>query len=392
LHPCYLCSKNNNDNHDNHENYDNHDNSFNLTTTITMTTITLPTLIVDRAIATANIERMYAKARAAGAVLRPHFKTHQSLEVGRWFREAGVDRIAVSSVSMARQFAADGWKDIMIAFPVNLREMDEINGLAARLRLGMVVSAPGVMLLLEEKLRAPADVYLKIDVGTHRTGFNPLDIDAIRLALEQSAENPLITITGLVAHAGHTYHAKSPKEILAIQKDAMDALNDLKNALANNFPRLLISWGDTPSCSLATTFYGAGELRPGNFVYYDHMQWQLGVCRQEDLAAVMAAPVVAMHTERNEMVIYGGAVHLSKEQALCPEGKSHFGMMVLLDEYGKCKFPEKNCYVRRISQEHGIISLPAEMMEQFKPGDLVGIVPVHSCLTADLLRNNTRII
>lgn len=363
-----------------------------MTSTTTMTTISLPTLIVDRAKATANIERMFAKARAAGAVLRPHFKTHQSLEVGSWFREAGVDRIAVSSVSMARQFAADGWKDIMIAFPVNLLEMDEINRLAARMRLGLVVSAPGVMLLLVEKLRAPADVYLKIDVGTHRTGFDPNDLNAIETALEQSAENPLITINGLVAHAGHSYHAKSPKEILAIQKDAMDVLNGLKNALAPEFPRLLISWGDTPSCSLATAFYGAGELRPGNFVYYDLMQWQLGVCMQEDIAAVMAAPVVALHPERNELVVYGGAVHLSKEQALCPEGKSHFGMMVLLDEYGKWKFPEKNCYVRRISQEHGIISLPKEMMEQFKPGDRVGIVPVHSCLAADLLRNDTRII
>ena len=357
-----------------------------------MTTITLPTLIVDRAVATANIQRMLEKARTAGAVLRPHFKTHQSLDVGRWFREAGVDRIAVSSVSMAQQFAADGWKDIMIAFPVNLREMEEINRLAGRNRLGLVVSAPGVMPVLAEKLRAPAEVYLKIDVGTHRTGFDPGDLDAIERALEQSAENPLITITGLVAHAGHTYHAKSPEDILAIQKDSMELLNSLKKALATEFPRLLISWGDTPSCSLATEFFGADELRPGNFVYYDLMQWKLGVCKREDLAAVMAAPVVAMHSERNEMVIYGGAVHLSKEQGLCPEGKPHFGMLVKLNEDGKWAFPERTCYVRRISQEHGVISLPAEMMEQFKPGDLLGIVPVHSCLTADLLRNDTRII
>ncbi len=357
-----------------------------------MTTISLPTLIVDRAIATANIERMAAKAHAAGAVLRPHFKTHQSHEVGRWFREAGVDRIAVSSVSMAIQFAADGWKDIMIAFPVNLREMDEINRLASRNRLGLVVSAPGVMLLLAEKLRAPAEVYLKIDVGTHRTGFDPGDLEAIETALEQSAENPLITIAGLVAHAGHTYHAKSPQEILAIQKDAMDVMNGLKKALSQKFPRLLISWGDTPSCSLASEFYGAGELRPGNFVYYDLMQWQLGVCQREDLAAVMAAPVVAIHPERSEMVIYGGAVHLSKEQGFCPEGKPHFGMLVLLGENSKWTFPENPFYVRRISQEHGIISLPAEMVEHFKPGDLVGVVPVHSCLTADLLRNVTVLI
>ena len=381
---CIRVQKNNNDNHDNHDN---------LTTMTTPTLpISLPTLIVDRAIATNNIERMLEKARGAGAVLRPHLKTHQSLEVGCWFREVGVDRIAVSSVTMARQFAADGWKDIMIAFPVNLREMDEINRLAARIRLGLLVSAPGVMPLLAQSLRAPADVYLKIDVGTHRTGFDPKDLNLIKLALEQSAESPIITIAGLVAHAGHTYHANSPEEIMAIQKESMHLLNDLKKALAPNFPRLLISWGDTPSCSLASEFYGTGELRPGNFVYYDLMQWQLGVCRQQDIAAVVAAPVVALHPERNEMVVYGGAVHLSKEQSLCPEGKPHFGMMVMLNETGKWKLPEKNCYVRRISQEHGVIGLPAEMLERFKPRDLVGVVPVHSCLAADLLLESVSIL
>jgi D-serine deaminase-like pyridoxal phosphate-dependent protein len=280
----------------------------------------------------------------------------------------------------------------MIAFPVNLCEIDEINSLAGCNRLGLLVSAPGVMPLLVKKLRAPADVYLKIDVGTHRTGFDPGDLEAIETALEQSAENPLITIAGLVAHAGHAYHAKNPQEILAIQKESMDLLNGLKNALASNFPRLLISWGDTPTCSLATEFFGAGELRPGNFVFYDLMQWQLGVCRQEEIAAVMAAPVVALHPDRNEMVVYGGAVHLSKEHSLCPKGKPHFGMMVLLDESGKWKFPEENCYVRRISQEHGIISLPAYMLKLFTTGDIVGIVPVHSCLTADLLKESVLIL
>jgi D-serine deaminase-like pyridoxal phosphate-dependent protein len=67
-------------------------------------------------------------------------------------------------------------------------------------------------------------------------------------------------------------------------------------------------------------------------------------------------------------------------------------MMVMLNETGKWEFPEKNCFVRRISQEHGVISLPAEMMEQFKPGNLVGIVPVHTCLTADLLKESVLIL
>lgn len=351
-----------------------------------------PTLLVDRRKAQANIGRMLKKASDHVALLRPHFKTHQSVEVGQWFREMGVDRIAVSSFSMAQQFAKADWKDILIAFPVNLREMEEINRLANSVRLGLTVSAHGVMPLLADHLQAPVDLWLKIDVGTHRTGFDPEDLDAIGLALQQAKENPLITPYGLMAHAGHTYHASGPKEILQIQRDSMDILNGLKDYFADSFPRLQVSWGDTPSCSLAKTFYGADELRPGNFVYYDLMQASLGACRPEDIAVAVAAPVVALHPERREMVVYAGAVHLSKESCKDSDGNSQFGQMVILDEDGHWSFPEEPCFVNRISQEHGVIRLPEAFLNHFKPGGLVGILPVHSCLTADLLRENTRII
>ncbi len=350
--------------------------------------VSQPTLIVDKAKALANIGFMLEKARAAGAVLRPHFKTHQSVQVGNWFKKAGVERIAVSSVSMAFKFANAGWQDIMIAFPVNLREMNQINQLASQVRLGLLVSAPDIMPLLASKLTTPSNVYLKIDIGTHRTGFDPANHDAIMDALKQSEKNKMITIAGLVAHAGHTYKAKGKPAILAIQKDSMLLLNKLKGSLLRYLPHLIISWGDTPSCSLSNQFYGADELRPGNFVYYDLMQWQSGVCKSDEISAVVAAPVVALHPMRNELLVYAGAVHLSKEMALCPQNIPHYGMLVLFDETGKWRFTQTPFYVRRIWQEHGVICLPSEMMGQTKPGSLVGIAPVHSCLTADLLQQN----
>ena len=89
--------------------------------------ISKPTLIIDASRAKANIQRMKAKAEAQGAVFRPHFKTHQSGVVGQWFRQKGIDRITVSSVSMASYFADHGWDDILIAFPVNLLEIKKIN-------------------------------------------------------------------------------------------------------------------------------------------------------------------------------------------------------------------------------------------------------------------------
>lgn len=352
-----------------------------------------PTLLVNKGKAQANISRMLSKARGHGAVLRPHFKTHQSLELGQWFREAGVDQIAVSSVSMARQFVADGWKDILIAFPVNLREMDEINILAATTRLGLTVSAPGVMALLAKALKAPVELWMKVDLGTHRTGFDPKNPDAIRLALQQAEANSLITMAGVLAHAGHTYHAGTPADILKIHQDSMGLLNGLKASLADAFPGgCKISWGDTPSCSLSENFYGADELRPGNFVYYDLMQHNLGACGPEDIAVAVAAPVVALHPERKEMVIYCGAVHLSKEQGKDAIGNIHYGQVVMLNKSGHWIFPDEACYVNRLSQEHGVIRLPEALCRKFSPGELAGILPVHSCLTADLLRADTRFI
>jgi D-serine deaminase-like pyridoxal phosphate-dependent protein len=37
-----------------------------------------------------------------------------------------------------------------------------------------------------------------------------------------------------------------------------------------------------------------------------------------------------------------------------------------------------------LSQEHGIVRGPFEKIRNTRPGDLVEIIPVHSCLAADL--------
>ena len=60
--------------------------------------ITKPTLILDEAKCKANIAFMADKAKTNNVELRPHFKTHQSLEIGRWFKEAGISKITASSL------------------------------------------------------------------------------------------------------------------------------------------------------------------------------------------------------------------------------------------------------------------------------------------------------
>ena len=60
--------------------------------------ITTPTLILDEEKCKANIKRMVDKANQNNIVLRPHFKTHQSLEIGRWFKDIGINKITASSI------------------------------------------------------------------------------------------------------------------------------------------------------------------------------------------------------------------------------------------------------------------------------------------------------
>jgi D-serine deaminase-like pyridoxal phosphate-dependent protein len=350
-----------------------------------MTEIIRPTFIVDKETCLRNIERMAQKSKDYNLRFRPHFKTHQSSEIGNWFRNFGVNSITVSSVQMAEYFTAHGWDDITIAFSLNILEINNINRLAANIRLNVLVENTEAALVLIKQITYPTGVYLKINTGANRTGIEvskPKNIDAI---LDILGQNKKITFKGFLSHNGLTYTARSTNEIFSRHFDALIRLKSLKQKYITSFPQIEVSIGDTPSCSICTNFDGVDEIRPGNFVFYDLMQLNLGVCEFEDIAARMVCPVVARHSSRNEVVIHGGAIHLSNESMQNIDGKESFGRVVIYKNGEKKLLSERN-YVARLSQEHGILKVSQKNIELFQIGDLVEIIPVHSCLTANLAR------
>jgi D-serine deaminase-like pyridoxal phosphate-dependent protein len=149
-----------------------------------------------------------------------------------------------------------------------------------------------------------------------------------------------------------------------------------------------ISIGDTPSCSLVDKFSGIDEIRPGNFVFYDVMQFFLGSCQENEIAVALACPIVAKYPGRNEVVVYGGAVHLSKDCIEDAEGRKIFGLVsdMLEADFGPIL---KQTYVSSLSQEHGIIRSKNPYLQQKQVGDILLIYPIHSCLTANLMRQYT---
>jgi D-serine deaminase-like pyridoxal phosphate-dependent protein len=354
---------------------------------LTMLSITEPTLLLDKNKCLQNIQRLVNKAKEHGVRFRPHFKTHQSHVVGRWFRQLGVQHITVSSLRMAEYFAADGWTDITVAFPVNILEIERINQLAKAITLNVILEDVAVVDFLEQHLQATINAYVKIDVGYKRTGIPAENTAAIDAVVQRIAQCNKINFVGFLAHAGHTYNARSHEAILATHQNIMEKMLALKAAYQIQFPNLQLSIGDTPAGSIATNFAGVDEIRPGNAVFYDVKMTLITACQPEQIAVAMAAPVVALHPERNEVILYCGSVHLSKDFAEV-NGIKSFGQVVLFNGDG-WSLPVEGAYLSALSQEHGHLRASANFIATLKVGDVVGILPAHSCLSVACMRGYT---
>lgn len=342
-----------------------------------------PTLFVDEQKCKSNIQAMAEKAKRNNLIFRPHFKTHQSIEIGNWFKSFGVDKITVSSLEMALYFA-DDWKDITVAFPVNVLEIDLINQLASKIRLNILIESLEAIRLLNQEITNQVHFFIKIDIGYHRSGIAPDNTILIDEILANIDTDKLI-FDGFLGHAGHSYKAKSYEEISKIHYNSIETLQPLKKKYTTFYPDLLLSVGDTPTCSVMNDFTMVDEIRPGNFVFYDLTQTQIGSNKENQIALVMACPIVAIHPERNELVVYGGGVHFSKDRLEETSYGTIFGKMVEVSEIG-IEQVVQGVYITSLSQEHGIVTMDSVKLNSYKIGDILYFLPIHSCMTANAMK------
>ncbi len=174
-------------------------------TSLETLSIERPTVVLDRDRVLRNIGRMVERAASLGVALRPHFKTHQSVEVGRWFRDFGVRAITVSSVEMARYFAGDGWSDITIAFPVNVRELTAIAELSERVSLGVLVDSADAVEAVARMGSAELRVWIKVDTGYGRAGIAWDDEALLAGVIDAARGTGGIELAGLLTYNGLSY-------------------------------------------------------------------------------------------------------------------------------------------------------------------------------------------
>lgn len=320
---------------------------------------------------------MADRAAAAGVDFRPHFKTHQSTVVGNWVRDSGVTGITVTSPSMGAYFARDGWRDMTIAFPFYPGMIRELQELEQMTSLRLFVNNADQVQLINRDLQNRTKIYIEIDAGYGRSGVPANDRKSIEHLVKIISKGEKTEFHGFYIHDGGTYAARSENEIEEIIKPSADALIQLKS----DFPEAKISLGDTPSASKSDRIKEMDEITPGNFVFYDWMQVNIGSCSLNDVALFAVLPAAQVIAGGIKAILHGGAVHLSKD-TIQLNGKPTYGQAVKFNS-DKIEVIE-GAYLSALSQEHGTLTGYDKLQQ-----DPVWVCPVHSCLTANLVSHYT---
>lgn len=349
---------------------------------IDLQTLKTPSLILDVERVRQNAARASEIAKRNDVSLRPHVKTHKSIEVAK-IQTAGHDgALTVSTLAEARAFAAHGFTDLTYAVPIERGKFAEaIEIVRSGAKLNLITDDAETSAELDETAGRAAvkfDVFLKVDCGYHRCGVEPQSKEAVEIPrLISDAEN--LNFAGILTHAGHSYHARSIDEIRRIAAEERDVMAEFaENLRRDSIEVPVVSIGSTPTVHHVDHLTGVDEIRPGNYIFFDAFQATLGSCGFEDCALTVLAAVTHRDRERRKIIVDAGAIALSKDRGAV-ESDETCGFGCVLDLAGN----DLNLRVESVSQEHGAIRVRDEAtFDSLKVGSRVRILANHSCLTA----------
>jgi D-serine deaminase-like pyridoxal phosphate-dependent protein len=335
-------------------------------------------VVIDQPAMRRNIERMQARASASGKQLRPHGKTHKSPEIAGQQTAAGAVGLCCAKPGEAEVFVAGGVEDIRLAYPVSPVHADRLVALMDRARVSIIVDSLEVAESWSEVMTrrgTTMSVLTKIDVGFHRCGFDP-DRQDVRQIVRAVAAMPGLRLQGLLSHAGQAYLAASRGDISAIVDGEAALLARIRDDAATDGISLdEISVGSTPSAEASMTQAGITEVRPGNYVFCDRTQVELGSAAWADCALTVVASVVSAGADR--LIFDCGSKVLSSDGARGFQPTPGFG--VVLGEDGR---PDEALVIERLSEEHSTVRVIGGT--DLRIGSRVRIVPNHACVVANL--------
>ncbi len=348
-----------------------------------ITDLQTPAVLIETGRLARNIDTMQRAADAAGVLLRPHAKTHKLPSIARQQIARGAAGICCAKPSEATVFADAGIEDIRIPYPVNPSKADQILALIDRTRLSIIVDDADVAAAwagIVAKAGKMLDVLVKVDVGFHRCGVDPVSPEALHL-ISLVSTLPGLRLRGILSHAGHGYHAASETALRLIAEEEVNAMTRLAAHMRNKGVAVdEISIGATPTARFSLTHKGPTEMRPGNYVYFDRTQVGLGAADVDDCALTVLSTVVAKHPGR--IILDAGSKTLTNDGARGFTPIAGYG--ALSPSIDARLQPHDGFSVERLSEEHATVKVAGGAPE-LTIGDRVRIIPNHSCVVSNLV-------
>ncbi|PWK80791.1 D-serine deaminase-like pyridoxal phosphate-dependent protein [Lentzea atacamensis] len=308
-----------------------------------------------------NIERMQDLADQRGLGVRPHVKTHKCVEIGRRQVAAGATGITAGNVGEAEVFAAAGFDDIFLAYPVwpSGTKGARIRRLAESVRLRVGVDNVAAIEALADAMKGEPDrleVVIEVDCGARRSGAPPELAGDLALAARRRGMVPV----GVFTYPGHGSSGPDARVRAARDQDAA-LVTAVRCLTAAGITAQVVSAGSTPTVEFTTSSV-ITEIRPGEYVFCDLNNTRLGACTDDQVALFVAATVVSDWFP-DQVIVDTGTKALSREGS---------------PERGYGGVAGTKAVLAKLNEYHGFLALPGG---ESRPtiGTVLPVVPNHVC-------------
>jgi D-serine deaminase-like pyridoxal phosphate-dependent protein len=333
--------------------------------------LSTPAIVVDIDVVESNLHRMAEYCRSHGIQLRPHTKTHKTLEVARMQLDLGAIGLTVAKVGEAEVMVDSGARQILVAHPIfgddKLRRLAKLTARAEIIVAVDSFRAAESLSRIAEECRCTFGVLIEFDSGSHRCGV---------AAGEQCAELgkavanlSSLQLRGLFTYFGSVWGSEAERHA-EIQKIRQAVSKTIEMFQAAGLSLEIVSAGSTPAAELSHLVPGITEIRPGTYVYNDLNSLYQGLCTTDQCAVRVVTTVVSTAVPEQVIIDAGSKTFSSDRLSAGPE--SGFGQID----------GQNGMVIAKLNEEHGFI--PVSSSGPFQVGDVVTVIPNHVCTCVNM--------
>ena len=314
-----------------------------------------PSILIDLDLMERNIAAMQKRCDDLGIRFRPHIKTHKIPDIARRQEEAGAVGIACQKVSEAEVFADAGFKDIQIPYNiVGAAKTRRLAQLAQRAGVTVTVDSQAVLDGIATAMRdanATIGVMVELVALNNRTGTTPED--ALELAKQIVATDNL-RFAGVMIYPSDAGTRPRLQTTIKLLQDAGIEVET-------------VSGGGSGAIRESHLIPELTEMRVGTYIFWDWGSVSGGMTTFDKCAMRIRVTVVSAN-EPNRVILDGGSKSIHSETV--------DGCYGYITEY-----PDARIY--KVNEEHGYVDFtPCDHQPQV--GDIVHIIPVHTCVVTNL--------